>query len=93
MIDNEKDLDRTLRRVLQLDTFPLIWWQYKDKDEDKEKDKEEDRALRRELQLETFPLDCRRQVALSKLHKGNTRLDKQRANWPKKREKKKKKQS
>ena len=23
-IDNEKDLDRTLRRVLQLDTFPLI---------------------------------------------------------------------
>ena len=28
----------------------------------------------KELQLETFPVDCRRQLALSVVHKGNTRL-------------------
>ena len=36
--------------------------------------KRDDKALRRELQLDTFPLDCRRQLALWLLHKGNTRL-------------------
>ena len=38
----------------------------------------------KELQLETFPVDCRRQLALSVVHKGNTRLgrdeEKQRGN-------------
>ena len=38
----------------------------------------------KELQLETFPVDCRRQLALSVVHKGNARLgrdeEKQRGN-------------